>query len=248
MNWINLKSAAAIIAAAVVAGTGAHLVQQREVNRLRSENRSYIAQQKQLTAERDAALSAATANQDDLERLRKGQNELLRLRGEVGLLRRQSKELDQLKDENQGLKSALTEIAKSSASKAAEADADPFRQYAIAKLNDAKTLVLGLIMYASDNQSQLPMDLNQSSNYLDSARSILTGTNQFDLVLQGSLTNLANPASTIVVREKEAWFANGKWQRTYGFADGHSEVHTTPDGNFESWETQHMILPPPAGQ
>jgi hypothetical protein len=35
------------------------------------------------------------------------------------------------------------------------------------------------------------------------------------------------------------------YARTYVFADGHSEIHTTPDGNFEKWETEHT--PPVQG-
>jgi len=248
MNWLNLKSTTAIIAAAVVAGTGTHLVQQRETNRLRSENQTLIDQQAKLTAERDKAVLATEASSDERNRTQADQNELLRLRGEVGLLRRQSQELDRLKAQNQELSSSLAEAAKALQAKTPETESDLFKQVAIAKLNDAKQLVLSLMMYAADNQNQLPAGLNQSSKYLGSGDSILTGTNQFELVLQGSLTNLATPASTIVVREKEAWFAGGKWQRTYGFADGHSEVHSTPDGNFEPWEQQHMVLPPSAGR
>ena len=243
MNWINIKSITALAAAAVAAGTGTHLLQQREANRLRSENQNLIAQQEQLTTERDTALSTA-ANKDELERLRKDQSELLRLRGEVGTLRRQSKELEKLRDENRQLRSSLAETTKASPPKEADPDADPQKQAAIAKLNDARVLLLGLILYASDNQNQLPADFNQNSNYWANANPRLTGTNQFELVIQGSLSSITNPSMTIAVREKDAWFAKGKWFKTYGFADGHSEVHTEADGNFEAWEKQRMLIPP----
>ena len=59
MNWINTKSIAAILSAALVAGTGTYLVQEREATRLRSENQNLIAQQAQLTNEREAALRYA---------------------------------------------------------------------------------------------------------------------------------------------------------------------------------------------
>jgi prepilin-type processing-associated H-X9-DG protein len=41
---------------------------------------------------------------------------------------------------------------------------------------------------------------------------------------------------------------DGTWQKTYGFADGHAEIHTEPDGNFDDWESQHIIPPPPPSQ
>jgi prepilin-type processing-associated H-X9-DG protein len=243
MSWINIKSIAAIAAAALAAGLGTHLVQQNETNRLRSENQNLLAQQEQLTAQRDAVASP-TANQDELERLRKDQADLLRLRGEVGTLRAQLKELDQLRAENQQLKSSLSQTAEADAQKKVDLDADPEKQAAMAKMNDAKLLVLGLIMYAEDNQKQLPADFNQTSNYFANANLRLTDPNQFELVLHGSLTNVTNPAETIAVREKQAWFAKGNWLKTYGFADGHVEVHTEAGGNFDAWEKQHNHIQP----
>ncbi len=89
MNWINIKSVAAILAAALGTGTATYLVQQRETNRLRTEGQNLMAQHESTANERDAALSAARATTDELERLRKDQAELLRLRGEIGPMRRQ---------------------------------------------------------------------------------------------------------------------------------------------------------------
>lgn len=31
--------------------------------------------------------------------------------------------------------------------------------------------------------------------------------------------------------------------RTYGFADGHMEIHHSPEGDFEAWERERMIAP-----
>ena len=31
--------------------------------------------------------------------------------------------------------------------------------------------------------------------------------------------------------------------RTYGFADGHSEVHRSDDGDYTSWEAEHLVRP-----
>jgi len=48
-----------------------------------------------------------------------------------------------------------------------------------------------------------------------------------------------------VLKEKQAWQAgDGRWKKIYGFADGHVEIHVEPSGNFEVWESQHMVLPP----
>jgi outer membrane protein assembly factor BamA len=59
-----------------------------------------IAEQQRLTHERDVALVAAKGIEDELEGLRKNQSDLLRLRGEVAMLRSQSNELDSLRKQN----------------------------------------------------------------------------------------------------------------------------------------------------
>jgi RNA polymerase sigma factor (sigma-70 family) len=109
MNWINLKSIAAIITSALVAGTATHVVQQREADRLRTENQNLAVQQASLAKERDNALAAAAMNTDQLEGQKQDQSELLRLRREVGQLRTQQTELDKVRDENQKLRTAVTE-------------------------------------------------------------------------------------------------------------------------------------------
>ncbi len=82
MNLINTKTITALVAAALVAGTGTHLIHQREAINLRSENQNLMARTQALTAERDSVLAAARAGGDELEQSRKDRNELLRLRGE----------------------------------------------------------------------------------------------------------------------------------------------------------------------
>lgn len=88
MNWINAKSVAAILAAALGAGTATYLVQERKATQLLAENQDLVARQASAANERDAVLATAQSMNDELERLRKGQVELLRLRGEVSQMRR----------------------------------------------------------------------------------------------------------------------------------------------------------------
>ncbi|MCX6924587.1 MAG: hypothetical protein NT154_15435 [Verrucomicrobia bacterium] len=115
------------------------------------------------------------------------------------------------------------------------------RQACMAKLSDAKRLILGMLMYADDYTNQFLTDLKLVEPYLGANG--VTGTNQFELVYNGSLGALNNRAFTIVVRERQPWQrADGGWYKTYGFADGHSELHLSPDGNFEEWEKERMVF------
>jgi hypothetical protein len=106
--------------------------------------------------------------------------------------------------------------------------------------------MLALIMFAADNGQQLPTSLAQTAPYLgarpnDGQTPVETN---FDLVYQGSLTNLANPSGTIVLKEKQAWQRpDGLWEKVYGFADGHVESHGEPNGDFNAWERQRLVLP-----
>jgi hypothetical protein len=47
-----------------------------------------------------------------------------------------------------------------------------------------------------------------------------------------------------VLREKEPWLGpDGKWLKVYAFGDGHSQLHSEPDGQFDAYEKAHL---PPA--
>src|SRR5262249_21814766 len=83
MNWINLKLITAIVTSAVVAGTATHFVQQKEADRLRTDNATLRAQQETLQKEHDAAIASAAAKDNGPALLsRQDQSDLLRLRAE----------------------------------------------------------------------------------------------------------------------------------------------------------------------
>jgi prepilin-type processing-associated H-X9-DG protein len=65
---------------------------------------------------------------------------------------------------------------------------------------------------------------------------------QFKIVYPGSLSNIADPNSTIIAMDKEPWLTSrGTWAKTYAFADGHTAVRVAP---FEAFEQSHMNPPP----
>src|SRR5947199_410108 len=105
---------------------------------------------------------------------------------------------------------------------------DENKENRIARLNYSRSWLMAFHLFARENKGQIPASFDQALSFLPTearAETNLT-TEQFEIVYQGALTNIANPASTIVIREKEAWSnQNGGWARAYAFADGHSEVH-----------------------
>jgi hypothetical protein len=108
--------------------------------------------------------------------------------------------------------------------------------------NDARLYCLGMLLFAADNPHHYyPTNLDQTLPYLRKANFMLNGTNEFEILFQGSRDDLSNSiVSRIIVLRSEPWQnQDGKWARIYGFADGHSEAHFEPNKNFDYWESQH---------
>jgi hypothetical protein len=124
-----------------------------------------------------------------------------------------------------------------------------------AKLNDARVLTSALKHYANEHQGQFPSSLDQVTGYLppplDSnsrfdADAPLSGTNDFEIVYQGTTNDLGNipPRRVALIRERQPWLTpDGKWARAYGFADGGAET-VVSDDNFQSWDALHVVPPP----
>jgi hypothetical protein len=129
----------------------------------------------------------------------------------------------------------------------AKADrASPQKEFAIASLHYERDWMLAFRFYAETHQGQCPTNFEQAAPLL--TEEAMSQTNftpdQFEITFQGSLNEIPSPDHTIVIRQKEAWrSADGAWERAYGFADGHAEIHRAPDGNFSAWE-EKLTYPP----
>jgi RNA polymerase sigma factor (sigma-70 family) len=229
------------LGAVAVAGAATTMVLQHQTQQqLRGDNESLRQQITQLkTDNENASNSAATSNSLSSEQL----SELLQLRGEVTALRSQTNQLARLRDENQKMREAISAFAKER-SPAADPVAEQQQQaFAELELSTAKQSVLGMMMYAQGHGNQFPTNFDQAANYFKAKDGTSnTNLNRFEIVYQGSWTNLANPSSAIVVREIQPWSSNGKWAKAYAFGDGHAETHAEANGSFEEWEQQHVAV------
>jgi RNA polymerase sigma factor (sigma-70 family) len=225
-----------IVSAVVVASVATPLVLQHQARaKLREQDNSLQQQQSQLAAlqaenERLSNLAAAgsrSSNQPE---------ELQRLRTEAAALQQQTSAVVKLREENRRLK----------ASAAQPQTPLQQREEAMAMMHSSKRWTLALLMYAQDHQDLAPTDFAQAKTTLDEkTKTELEATaDQFEIVYQGKWREIKNPAKTVVLREKQArQMPDGKWAKVYGFADGHSELHSEPDGNFEAWEKERIIAP-----
>ena len=125
---------------------------------------------------------------------------------------------------------------------------------ATGKLNDARAITEALRNYAGEHQGEFPPSLDPVASHLPEASDAnsppwanapLSGTNDFEIVYQGSQTDLTNiPLRRVaLIRERQPWLtSDGKWARVYGYADGAASI-VESDDNFQSWDAQHVIPP-----
>jgi RNA polymerase sigma factor (sigma-70 family) len=237
ITMTNLK--AGIVGAVVMAGVATPLMLHYRAQPDLREKDTLLQQQNDelaLLAAENARLSNLVA-EASTSPTRDNSRELLRLRGEVGVL----------KGQLAAAASRQERTTRSSQIKTEAESAEEQKQISIAKMNYTKGWMMAFMQYANRNQGQLPTNFDQASPFLpDEAKSQTNLVpDQFEIVYQGSISEITNPQSVIVIREKEAWSTlNGGWVKGYSFADGHSEIHKAVDGNFQPWEQQHMVAPP----
>ncbi len=229
------------VTALFVAGTATALVVQHQTEvKLRAENESLAQQFAQLKTENESLSNLAAQANDPPSLSSDRLNELKKLRSEVGMLRQRTNELGKLH---------VLPASTPQGHQQPEANSQVEQEQAAAefKMNNAKQSVMGMIMYANDHGNQFPTNFDQTAPYLGGDSNLVrSNLSQLEIVYEGSWKNIVNPASAIVVRERQAWQAsNGRWMKTYGFADGHSELHSEPDGNFDTFEQQHTVALPP---
>jgi RNA polymerase sigma factor (sigma-70 family) len=229
-----------LAAAVAVAGLSIPLLKQHQaLAKLRQENSALRLQADGLgrLAAENARLSnlLAQPTQPDAQSQTR---ELLKLRGEIGQLKRQLAEAPKTKP-------TTATVA---------ASRDPMevqKEIGIANMVYSKGWMLAFRLYADQNQGQFPTNFESAASFLPEEIKNQTNytTDQFEILYQGSVDAITNPASIIIIREKEPWQAyDGGWVRGYAFADGHSEIHRATDGNFEPWESVHLWSPPSTGR
>lgn len=235
MTFTKAQIAVSLVAAGMMT---AIVIQSRDKSRLEQDNRGLRQQAalvNQLRAENERLSQerpgeAPALNQDEFR-------ELLRLRGQVGVLREQVAQAKKVQE---------ARVAVPSESKP-ENPAEQQRKIALAKMNYAKQWMLAFMMYAEDHQHACPADFSQAASYapgIDDGDTVIK-TNHVKIFYQGSFNDITNPAQTVVLGEIEPMQGgDGGWLKAYGFADGHAEYHMEQDGNFAAWESQHIQTPP----
>lgn len=205
-----------------------------------------------LLQQQDQQLAALTARHEQLSNLvaqasaslEDHSAEVIKLRREAEALKQQTNDLGRA-----GEKSHKSRVALSPDSYTPEYY-EQLYQMAGSKPTEARDLGAAFQSYAMDHQNQSPSNLDQLAPYLAKENRSLSGSNQFEIIYQGSLDNLQGipRESVAVVREQQPWPGpDGKMRRLYGMMGGVGQI-VEADDNFQSWEAKHVISPPPVNQ
>jgi RNA polymerase sigma factor (sigma-70 family) len=241
-----------VAAVAVLAGAGIYEAHQAaqlrdQVQTLQQQQAPMAGQIRQLQHERDDAtnwLAGLIAENQQLKS-NPGQIELLKLRGEVGVLTGQMN--------NQAGGQQLAEKLSAQAE---------FIRDDEARKSNAKLIAMGILGYVYGKGGKLPADFSQVTNAVyenypngfvraddfSSFEFINLGTEVFIHDTRGVTANPDMADRLVEFREKVARQApDGIWYRIYGFfgVGGRVETATSSDGNFDAWEKANTYTPPP---
>ena len=217
------------------------MVQHQTQTKLGEENQSLRQQMTQLQTDNES-LSNRLASAGDSKKLPDEQfNELLKLRGEIGVLRSQAGQLGKVREENQRLRT------QNSATQNQPVQISPDEQFKLQEWHTIDTMkYVGLAMriYSGDHNDALVTNFDQITQTklyeTNSPGSIALDNLEF---MNVGLLSYAQP-EMIMFREKNPRRTlNGQWVREYGLVDGSVQTIYSDDGNFSDFEKKHS--PPP---
>jgi RNA polymerase sigma factor (sigma-70 family) len=176
------------LTALVIAGAATTLVvQHQSQTKLREENESFRQQIAQLRADIESLSRVAAQSNKPASVPNDQLNELLRLRGEVGMLRQQTNELGRFRQDNRKLLSQVAAQSEPTNQISAE-DQVILRQTHVV---DAMTILLNAIKkYAANHNGQYPGNFNQLTASGDLVTTNFTGNlglDDFEFVKDGAL-------------------------------------------------------------
>lgn len=169
--------------------------------------------------------------------------ELLRLRGEVGMLRQQTNALGKVREENNRLQTNDDESARV---KLADYLAR-VKGLETRTVNAAKIIGVAARIWANDNNNLYPTNFELMSNELAGAiPKDCPQTDSFELLNVGRASDKWPRA--VFARERVARpMPDGGWARAYLLCDGSVQLAKSADGNFEAWEQQNTDAIPTPG-
>ncbi len=221
---------------ALLAGTGIYAARQAsQIHALKQQQAPLIQQLTQLQQERDDATNREAALVDKIAGMESDQAELLKLRGEIGLLHNQTNELGKLQAENRQLRQHLLTQANTNIS-ALQLMGD--------KQNCAHAWMEAFFNYAHHHQGRSPDTFEDAApywpEYMGSWPDVTP--DQFEILYHGSLYAVTNQ-EVVIFREKKLWQhptdPTGKWGRFDALSNGSAQYGSVPNGAGDDYFTDY---------
>ena len=223
------------IGAIAVAGTAAAFVNQQHVQtRLRAQNQSLQRQVAQLQTDNES-LSNRQADAGGAQKLSDDQfNELLRLRGEVGMLRQQTNELAKLREQNQKRQRMATRLQALNGQTDSSGPLAKFRANETQLYDTMAEVCLADRIYAGDNNQQCASSFDQMKDVLGNLynSSLLVGIE----IVNAGIANQQYPFMITFRERNPRQLPDGTWHRLYGLVDGSVQTAISSNGNFDAYE------------
>ncbi len=247
----TLQKIAVAATVGILAGGGIYEARQAaqlrdQVQTLQQQQAPLAGQIQELQRERDDATNRLAGLLTENAQLQSNSNEaeLLKLRGEVGLLQQQAEAAGR---KAQTAEQRLVDLLSVKTQ---------FKKHEVSMVNDAKQIGLAMMIFSGDNNGLYPTNYEQMTNELG-GYAALTKLDVYDFDLlnigpDGHVPGI-NPTNVsasdhpdmVVLRERRARQApDGSWNRIYGYLDGRVVTATSYDGNFAAWEKANTYSPP----
>ena len=235
MTKLKLGVSTLVVAGAAVA----FVIQNQAQEKLRGQNESLTQQLRQLKTDNEKFSNRLAAASNSQSLSDEQFNELLKLRGEVGVLRRQASEAQkEAAGSNQKAKTTEGKLATVLSVQA------KFKTQEVETVNDMKMLGLAERIYAGDNNNAYAINFEQITNELGSTLYEKFRTGGVELVNVGITNIMQYPRMIVSCEIMSRQAPDGMWHRVYGLVDGSVHAATSYDGNFDSWEKANTTPPP----
>jgi hypothetical protein len=220
------------------------MMQQRAQEKLRAENESLVQQLAQLQTDNENFSNQLAQTKDSQSFSDDKMNELLKLRGEVGVLRNQLGQSEKAR-QNQTVRAQASTGQNQTLQLTPD---EQFELHAWHTVTALKQLGLAMRIYASDNNNQYATNFDQLKNEL-SGRTNFQGNINLDTFefINSGVVNDSMPQAIMFREIVPRTAPNGHLERAYGLADGSVQtVYGEKQGDetsFDDFEKQHS--PPP---
>jgi len=241
MTKLKAASLSALLIGAVATPAVIH---HRAQVQIRESEEQLVALKRQLaasTVENERLASQVASGTNEQSPAPAPSAELLRLRGEVSALKRQLAEGQKVSPNRRVVSQPAAADQAAEDQKRAEDEKKMVEQAVLYRLNAPKAWMLAFLLYADQNHGQFPETFDAAAAFFpkEFTNSMNAASPELEIMYHGPINAITSPARQIVLREKDATAVpEGGWVRAYGFADGHSELHRSDDGNFDTWEAR----------